>query len=300
MNTNIKLNQKKKSPEELYAEAEFTRYTIDDASPAVRVFGEGPALVFIHGFPTHGYTWRNLLPELSRDFTCYVIDLPGLGDSDWTEQTDFSFTAQARRLTKLFTQLGLQRYSLIAHDTGATIARLVAHADPGKVEHLVAFNTEIPNHRPPWIPTYQRLAALPGANSIFRLTMRSNFWRASSLGCGQFYTNKELLNDPKNIGPYLDPVISSSRRMAGLLGYLRGIEWPVIDWLRDAHKEIKADTLFLWGANDRTFPIDQARAMVSQFEGSATLVPLDGSLLPHEECCKAAIDSITTFVSSQD
>ena len=93
------------SPEQFYASADFTCHTIDDASPAVRVFGSGPNLVFIHGFPTHGYTWRKLLPVLSESFTCHVIDLPGLGDSEWTEQTDFSFTAQSRRLSKLFKEL---------------------------------------------------------------------------------------------------------------------------------------------------------------------------------------------------
>lgn len=299
MSKNTIANEQEKSPEQFYAEADFTRYTIEDASPAVRVFGEGPALVFIHGFPTHGYTWRKLLPELSKSFTCYVIDLPGLGDSDWTSRTDFSFTAQARRLNELFKQLGLERYSLIAHDTGATVARLVAHSDSERAQHLVAFNTEIPNHRPPWISTYQALAALPGANPIFRLTVRSKLWQASSLGFGQFYTDKTLLKDPNNLGPYLDPVISSSRRMAGFLGYLRGIEWDVIDQLRDLHSEIKADTLFLWGENDRTFPIELARDMLSQFEGSATLIALAGSVLPHEERALEALEHMRTFLSDQ-
>ena len=127
--------------------------------------------------------------------------------------------------------------------------------------------------------------------------MRSKLWQASSLGFGQFYTDKRLLKDPDNLGPYLNPVISSSRRMAGFLGYLRGIEWDVIDRLRDLHSEIKADTLFLWGENDRTFPIEQARDMLSQFEGSATLIALAGSVLPHEERAREALEQIRTLVS---
>ncbi len=85
--------------------------------------------------------------------------------------------------------------------------------------------------------------------------------------------------------------------MAGFLGYLRGIEWDVIDRLRDLHSEIKADTLFLWGENDRTFPIEQARDMLSQFEGSATLIALAGSVLPHEERAREALEQIRTLVS---
>lgn len=128
---------------------------IEDATIAVRVFGQGPAIVFIHGYPVHGYTWRKLLPTLAENFTCYVIDLPGLGDSDWTGETDFTFTAQAHRLDILFQQLDLKYYALIAQDTGAPIARLVALLQAEKVSKLAVINTEVPNHRPPWIRFYQ-------------------------------------------------------------------------------------------------------------------------------------------------
>src|SRR5713226_3470617 len=125
-----------------YAAAKINRHQIEDATIAARVFGHGPALVLIHGFPVHGYTWRKLLPTLSKQFTCYVVDLPGLGDSDWSSNTDFGFTAQARRLGLLLESLKLFRYSLLAHDTGATIARLVAIAQPDRVARLVIINTE--------------------------------------------------------------------------------------------------------------------------------------------------------------
>ncbi|MGH1470702.1 MAG: alpha/beta fold hydrolase [Cellvibrionaceae bacterium] len=73
-----------KTPESIYFEAEVRRYKIEDATIGVRVFGQGPAVALIHGYPVHGYTWRKLLPELFLDFTCYVVDLLGFGDSDWT------------------------------------------------------------------------------------------------------------------------------------------------------------------------------------------------------------------------
>lgn len=290
-------NDENITPEQFYAGTDFTRHTVFDASPAVRVFGDGPALVFIHGFPTHGYTWRKLLPKLSEDFTCYVVDLPGLGDSDWSNKTDFSFTAQARRLSQLFEVLGLNSYDIIAHDTGATVARLVALSNPDHVQHIIAFNTEIPNHRPPWISTYQALARIPGANPTFRLVMRSKLWQISSLGFKEFYTDKTFFKDPTNLGPYMQPVISSSKRMDGLLGYLKGIEWPVIDSMEETHRRIKADILFLWGENDKTFPVELAREMIPQFDGTAKLIPISASLLPHEEKPLDVLHHIVNFMS---
>src|SRR3954466_1424834 len=108
----------------MYTSAKVAHHKVEDGTIAVRVFGQGPALVLIHGYPVHGYTWRKLLPALAEQFTCYVVDLPGLGDSDWSSKTDFRFTAQARRLALWLESVGLPRWSLIAHDTGATIARM--------------------------------------------------------------------------------------------------------------------------------------------------------------------------------
>lgn len=287
------------SPETFYAAQDCSKHEIDDATLAVRVFGSGPALVFIHGFPTHGYTWRKLLVELSQDYRCYVIDLPGLGDSRWTRSTDFSFTAQANRLVRFFSSQGLDNFDLIAHDTGASIARLVALAMPESVLHLVMFNTEIPHHRPPWISTYQFLARLPGAGRSFRFTMRSRLWRNSSMGLREFYTDKSRLSDPTNIEPYLAPLLKSPERMQGFLGYLKGIEWSVVDGMADSHSRILAKTLFLWGENDKTFPLKLAKKMLAQFSHSAELVSLPASLLPHEECPELVNEHIRQFLSDR-
>lgn len=286
----------KTTPEALYAEVQSEAHTVMDATFAVRKFGSGPPLVFVHGFPTHGYTWRKLLPSLSTRYSCYVIDLPGLGDSGWTSETDFSFTAQAARLAQLCAQLGLTKYGLIAHDTGATIARLVAAQNPAAVSHLVCFNTEIPRHRPPWISTYQLLAKLPAANPIFRLTMRSKLWLQSSMGAKEFYSDKSRLAISENVDPYIRPVVNSARRMEGLLNYLLGIEWAVVDGMQTLHRQIAANTLFLWGEDDHTFPVQLAEALPSQLNGNARLTRLHGALLPHEESPDAVLAELARFL----
>lgn len=49
------------------------------------MYGKGSAIVFIHGFGTDSYTWRNNIPALSRYFRLYVPDLIGFGNSDKPE-----------------------------------------------------------------------------------------------------------------------------------------------------------------------------------------------------------------------
>ena len=280
----------------VFAGAKTSRHQIKDATIALRVFGQGPALVLIHGFPVHGYTWRKLLPTLAEQFTCYVVDLPGLGDSGWSSATDFSFTAQAHRLTLLFQSLKLFHYSLIAHDTGATIARLIAIAEPERVAKLVLINTEIPEHRPPGIWLYRLVQKLPGAGSIFSMLLRRTWFVRSSMR--EFYSESGLLDDPSYLEPYIKPLITSSKRMAGALAYLHGIDWEIIDGMRQAHAEIKAATLFLWGEDDKTFPVELAEEMCRQLNSETTFVRIKkASLMPHEEQPEVVLKHLMLFLN---
>lgn len=281
-----------------FAAAETRKIEIEDATLAVRVFGRGPAVAFIHGYPVHGYTWRKLLPALAERFTCYVLDLPGLGDSGWSARTDFTFTAQARRLRALFESLGLTGYSLVAHNTGATLARLVALGHPERVGKLAMLNTEIPGHRPPWIPLYVHLAGLPGAGVLFSTLLRFGWFLKSSMCMGEFYSDPCLFDDPGNLGPYVTPLIHSPERMAGAMAYLRGAEWDVVDRLREDHARIRAESLFLWGEDDQTFPVSLAERMCAQMSSPTAFVRIsNASLMPHEERPAAVLEHLIPFLT---
>lgn len=283
---------------EYYRAAKLERHAFDDVQLALRCFGQGPALVFIHGYPVHGFTWRKLVPYLAKEFTCYVVDLPGLGDSQWTKQSDFSFCAQARRLSLLLDRLGIASCALIAQGAGATIARLVTLARPHKVARLVIFNTEIPGHRPPWIPFCQSLSKLPGSLFCFRAFLASPFFLRSSMGLGGFYSNKDMLECREAVAAYIDPLRRDPLRLSGALAYLQGIEWDIVDGLKDRHLNILADTLFLWGEDDKTFPLPMGRKMSTQFGGRTTFCPIkNASLMPHEEQAEPVLQRLVPFLA---
>ena len=109
---------------------------LDGTTVPVRRFGSGPALLLVHGFPLSGFTWRKVLPALAERYTCYVPDLPGMGESEWTDATDFSFPGQGRTLKAFVDALGLDRYSVLAQDTGGTFARYLALEDGARIDKL--------------------------------------------------------------------------------------------------------------------------------------------------------------------
>jgi len=282
---------------EIYKNISLQKIKIEDVSIGLRQIGNGANLVFIHGFPTHGYTWRKLIPKLSENYKCHILDLPGLGDSNWTDKTDFKSSSQARYIVKLLEQKKIEKYSLIAHNSGATIARVIAITQNSKVENLILLNTEIPFHRPPWIPLYQKMGLLPLIPFLIRKLLGQKWFVESPMGFREFYSDKTLLNTEENILPYLDPVIKSSKKTIGAFKYLRGIDWQLIDEFEELHKQIKANVLFIWGEDDKTFPIELGKRMITQFNSKIEFVTIkNASLLPHEEKPAAVLESIRKFI----
>lgn len=280
----------------IYNNIPLQQIKIKDVSVGLRQIGIGDNLVFIHGFPTHGYTWRKLIPRLSLQFRCHILDLPGLGDSEWTEKTDFNSAAQARYVIKLLAQKGIRKYSLIAHNSGATVARVIAINEPKKVDNLILLNTEIPHHRPPWIPFYQKIGLLPFVPIIIRQLLRQSWFIQSSMGFKELYADKSMLNDQNNIAPYLNTVTNSHKKTIGAFKYLKGIDWQLVDNFKHTHQKIKANLLFLWGENDKTFPMDLGKEMTKQFDCKYEFIPIrNASLLPHEEKPNEVVDAILKF-----
>jgi pimeloyl-ACP methyl ester carboxylesterase len=144
--------------------------------------GSGPALVFLHGFPLSGETWEAVAARLRDRFTCWAPDLIGLGRSRSPLDQDYASPGQARVLSGLLADIGVDSYTLVGNDTGGWIARELALLDGKRVSHMVLTNTEIPFHRPPWIPTYQALAHALGAPPSASLRLRA--FRHSPLAFG--------------------------------------------------------------------------------------------------------------------
>ncbi len=269
--------------------------SIDSEEFFIRKFGAGPNLVFIHGFFVSGYTWRFVLPFLSKFFTCYIIDTPGFGKSRWHKKSELSFTALSVKFEKLFKKLDLSSFSIVAQDTGASIMRLVLMKKGVKPNKVILINTEIPNHRPPFIQLHQFFARLPLSNQIFRILLKLKFVVRSKILINQFYSNKSLLKSDAYIKKYLDD-LSTKQGMDGMLKYLIGIDWEVVDSFITGHSEIDSDVLLIWGSDDKTFPIELARSMKNQFKSCDLIEVKNASLMPHEEQPETVAECIKNFI----
>ena len=264
---------------------------------AYQQVGQGPPLLLVHGWPLSRRTYDALVPYLAEHFTCILPDTPGLGESEWTEETDFGFPGQARALSAFADELGLERFSLLAHDSGGTIARLLARDEPARVEKFVLLNTEMPGHRPPFVRLYQALGRLPGlARLSFSMLMRSRAFLRSPMGFGWGFYDKGCIDDAL-VARHVTPLLESPRRMEGVVRYLMGLEWSVIDGLTETHAKIAAPVKLIWGADDRFFPVGLARRMADQLQHCAGFVEIARArLFVHEERPEAVSRAALPFL----
>jgi pimeloyl-ACP methyl ester carboxylesterase len=87
-----------------------------------RVFGSGPALVFIHGFLESSTMW-DVLPLGKLKCQCIFIDLPGHGNSaleNTPEEPSICWIAE--QVISTLDLLGINSFSIVGHSMGAYVA----------------------------------------------------------------------------------------------------------------------------------------------------------------------------------
>jgi pimeloyl-ACP methyl ester carboxylesterase len=160
----------------------------------------------------------------------------------------------------------------------------------------VLINTEMPHHRPPWIPLYQVLMRVPGTLEAFKLLLQSDAFLRSPMGFGGCFNDMRLIEG--EFGEhFVAPLVRSPSQRDGMRRYLRGAKWAPVDALERDHARIKMPVELVWGADDPTFPVALARKMAAQFP-DARLVEIPGArLLVHEEKPEEVGRTIMEFLS---
>jgi pimeloyl-ACP methyl ester carboxylesterase len=259
----------------------FQLLDVGDAKLAHRRVGHGPDLVFLHGWPLHGATFRHVVPHLAEHFTCHVLDLAGAGQSEWSEQTTLTLEAQSQRVIRAIDQLGLARVGFVAHDSGGCIARLAAARLGGRCTGIVSGNTEIAGYRPPMLVATVAMRHVPGGGALFRALLGSRAFLRSPMGFGGAFDDLSLLEGEVRT-LFVEP-LREARAFSGAWGVVRDFDWRTIDELERVHRAIVAPVLFVWGRDDPWFPLARLVPTLPAFGGGARVEAIPGKVFAHEE-----------------
>ncbi|WP_435105478.1 alpha/beta fold hydrolase [Nocardiopsis synnemataformans] len=103
---------------------------------------DAPALVLLHGFPTSSRMFRRLIPELADRFRVIAPDHLGFGRSDAPPADAFAYTFDALTdvTEALLAGLGVTSYAVYVQDYGAPVGWRLALRAPKAVTAVVTQN----------------------------------------------------------------------------------------------------------------------------------------------------------------
>jgi len=107
--------------------------------------GNGPLIVFLHGFPQSWYQFRHQLADFSQDHLAVAPDLRGHNLSSKPNDVHAYFTCSlVEDVRQLVEHLGYERFVLVGHDVGGAVAWSFALHHPEMLSALVVLDTPHP------------------------------------------------------------------------------------------------------------------------------------------------------------
>lgn len=113
----------------------------------VRVGGQGPAVVLLHGYGETGDMWAPMAADLAKNYTIVVPDLRGLGLSS-KPASGFDKKTQAGDVAGVLDALRIERADLVTHDIGNMVGFAFAAQHPQRVRRFALIDAPVPGVGP--------------------------------------------------------------------------------------------------------------------------------------------------------
>jgi pimeloyl-ACP methyl ester carboxylesterase len=123
------------------------RIKTDGATIYVRVGGQGPAVLLLHGFGDTGDMWAPVAKALIKDHTVIVPDLRGMGLSSYPD-TGYEKIKQADDMTRVLDALKIPKADLVTHDIGNMVGYALAAKNPDRITRWVIIDAPLPGVGP--------------------------------------------------------------------------------------------------------------------------------------------------------
>ena len=251
--------------------------------------GSGNPVVFLHGFPTSGHLWNDVVPLMPAGHRLVVVDLLGYGRSDRPLKRAVDVRAHAERVAGLLDQLRIERACLVGHGIGGGIAQSVAIRHANRVSHLCLVNS-VAFDRWPTIEGKLARASLPVTRflppAVFLAVLRRDLRRGYS----------DPARAEHSLDHYLRPFAGADGRDA-LIEHIHALTTDETRALGEQLSQIRIPTALVWGQHDRAIPLWVGKRLQQSIPGATLdIVPGARHFTP-EDAPRQIADAIARLVA---
>lgn len=215
--------------------------------------GDGPLMLFLHGFPEFWYSWRHQIREFSKDYKVVAVDLRGYNDSDKPkEKSAYVLSELVKDVEGVIRALGYEQCILVGHDWGGAIAWSFAYVYPHMLSKLIVLNLPHPAKFAAGLRTPQQLfkswyIALFQLPKLPEILLRANHYAAIRSAFQEQAVNPDAFTEED-----LDAFVAAAAKpgaLTSMLNYYRNLFQPE-SMLRQTWDVLKVPTLMIWGEED--------------------------------------------------
>jgi pimeloyl-ACP methyl ester carboxylesterase len=238
--------------------------------------GAGEPVVFLHGFPTSGHLWSDVVAQMPAGHRLVVVDLLGYGRSDPPGGRSLTLHAHAERVVGLLDALGIASACIVGHDVGGGVAQSLATYWPTRVSRLALIDSVAFSGWPTrdvriarfFLPLVRHLPT-NGLLPIVRAGLERGYY--------------DTAHATHSIDKYQRPFNSDEGRKV-FLDHLAALDARETEALGARLGEIAVPTAVIWGSHDPFLSMSLGKRLVGAIP-NATIDVLSGArhFTPEEE-----------------
>jgi pimeloyl-ACP methyl ester carboxylesterase len=222
--------------------------------------GAGEPVVLLHGFPTSGHLWSDVVAQMPAGHRIVVVDLLGYGRSDPPRDRSLSLRAHADRVVRLLDALGITRACIVGHDLGGGVAQWLAVHWPERVSRLALVDSVAFNR---WPARDVRIA-----RALLPLVRRlPTNWLLPIVRADLERGYRDASRAVHSIDKYQRPFNSDEGRKA-FLQHLAALDARETQELTNRLGKITVPVTVVWGADDPFLPASLGRKLAAAIPGA--------------------------------
>ncbi len=222
--------------------------------------GTGAPVVFVHGLFVNANVWRKLVPELSKDARCVILDLPfGSHELPMKPDADLGERGVVNLIAGAIEALDLEDVTLVGMDTGGAVCQFMVTQRPDRIGRLVLCSCDYRDNFPPRV--FMHLKLLPYIEPLVPLLFapfRLRLVRRLPNGFG--WLSKRPVERAVEDSWAL-PALDDRNVRADVAKVVRLFNKSRLNETADRLRAFARPALIAWSFDDKVFPREHAEAL---------------------------------------